>query len=203
VTAAVAAGMIPARAWQRMRTGQGTKGVRHYDWAVLEVTSDDTPEGHDAGHSVLLIRWHRYTGTLSFTGAGTPGPVALSRLIAAAVTRWRTGEDHQLAKQATGLDAGQVIRWKSWHRWTAICQLACTYLAIAAAVQRQHGPGPEAAGLIPVTAPELLRLLRGTVISPPRRDRAHRLHWSSWRRRHQHRARQAHQRWNAYAETAA
>jgi hypothetical protein len=31
--------------------------------------------------------------------------------------------------------------------------------------------------------------------------RAHRLHWPAWRRRHQHRARQAHQRWNAYAET--
>ena len=28
-----------------------------------------------------------------------------------------------------------------------------------------------------------------------------RLHWSTWRRRHQHRARQARQRWNAYAET--
>jgi SRSO17 transposase len=43
VTAAAAAGMIPARAWQRMRTGSGTKGTRHYDWAMLEVTSDDTP----------------------------------------------------------------------------------------------------------------------------------------------------------------
>jgi hypothetical protein len=58
------------------------------------------------------------------------------------------------------------------------------------------------AGLIPVTIPELLRLLRGTVIPPPRQDRAHRLHWSAWRRRHQHRARQAHRRWNAYAEAA-
>ena len=26
--------------------------------------------------------------------------------------------------------------------------------------------------------------------------------WSAWRRRHQHGARQAHQRWNAYAETS-
>jgi hypothetical protein len=56
------------------------------------------------------------------------------------------------------------------------------------------------AGLIPVTIPELLRLLRGTVIPPPRRDRVHRLHWLAWRR-HPYRARQAHQRWNAYAET--
>jgi hypothetical protein len=33
----------------RMRTGQGTKGTRHYDWAMLEVTSDDTPEEHEDG----------------------------------------------------------------------------------------------------------------------------------------------------------
>ena len=203
VTAAGAVSMIPARAWHRMRTGSGTKGVRHYDWAVLEVTSDDTPDGHDDGHSVLLIRRHRYTGTLSFYRCWTPGPVPLSRLIAVAVVRWRIEEDHQLAKQAVGLDAGQVIRWRSWHRWTAICLLAYIYLAVATAVHRQHDLGLDLAGLIPITAPELLRLLRDTVIPPPRRDRAHRLHWSFWRRRHQHRARQAHQRWNAYAETTA
>ena len=59
VTAAAAIRMIPAHAWHRMRTGSGTKGTRHYDWAMLEVTSDDTPGGHDGGHSVLLARRHR------------------------------------------------------------------------------------------------------------------------------------------------
>jgi SRSO17 transposase len=203
VTAAAAAGLIPARAWQRMRTGSGTKGTRHYDWAMLEVTSDDTPGGHGDGHSVLLARRHRYTGQLSFYRCWTPGPVPLSRLIAVAVARWRVEEDHQLSKQVAGLAAGQVIRWRSWHRWTAVCLLAYLYLAVAVALQRQQeaSSSPDA-GLIPVTVPELLRLLRDVVIPPPRRDRAHRLHWSEWRRRHQHRARQAHQRWNAYAETA-
>src|SRR5690242_18091050 len=89
MTAAAAARMIPTHAWQRMRTGAGTKGIRHYDRAMLEVTSDDTPEGHDAGHSVLLIRRHRYTGTLSFYRCWTPGPAALAQLNAAAVARWR------------------------------------------------------------------------------------------------------------------
>ena len=201
VTAAGAVRMIPARAWHRMRTGSGTKGTRHYDWAMLEVTSDDTPGGHADGHSVLLARRHRYTGTVSFYRCWSPGPVPLSRLIAIAVARWRIEEDHQLAKQGTGLDAGQVIRWTSWHRWTAICLLAYIYLAVAVAVQRQHDADSGLdAGLVPVTVPELLRLLRDIVIPPPRRDRAHRLYWSAWRRRHQHRARQAHQRWNAYAE---
>jgi len=73
---------------------------------------------------------------------------------------------------------------------------------VAVALQRQQEASSDLDdGLIPVTVPELLRLLRDIVIPPPRRDRPHRLHWSAWRRRHQHRARQAHQRWNAYAET--
>jgi SRSO17 transposase len=89
VTAAGAARMIPGHAWHRMRTGSGTKGTRHYDWAMLQVTSDDTPRGHDDGHSVLLARRHRYTGTLSFYRCWTPGPAPLARLIAIAVIRWR------------------------------------------------------------------------------------------------------------------
>jgi SRSO17 transposase len=204
MTAAVAAAVIPARAWQRMPTGSGTKGIRDYDWAMIGVTGDDTPEGHEGGHGVLLIRRHRYTGTLSFYRCWTPGPVPLSRLIAAAVARWRIEEDHQLAKQCSGLDKGQVTCWKSWHRWTAVCLLAYIYLTIAATIRRQQDAETDAeAGMIPVTVPELLRLLRGTVIPPPSRDPAHRLHWSDWRRRHQHRAQQAHKRWNTYADTVA
>jgi SRSO17 transposase len=199
VTAAGAVRLIPRGAWQRMRTGHGTKGSRHYDWAMLEVTSDDTPGGRDAGRSALLVRRHRYTGTCSFYRCWAPGPVPLARLIATAVARWRIEENHQLSKQSTGLDAGQVIRWKSWHRWSALCLLAFMYLAVAAALDRDAHAGLET-GLIPVTVPEMLRMLRGTVIPPPRRDRAHRQHWSAWRRRHQSRAGQAHRRWNAYAD---
>jgi hypothetical protein len=42
-------------------------------------------------------------------------------------------EDHQLSKQVSGLDSGQVTTWTSWHRWTAISLLACAFLAVAAA----------------------------------------------------------------------
>jgi SRSO17 transposase len=107
VTAAAAAGLIPGHAWHRMRTGSGTKGTRHYDWAMLEVTSDDTPGGHNDGHSVVLVRRHRYTGTLSFYRCWTPGPVSLSRLIAIASARWRIEEDHQLAKRALAWTPGR------------------------------------------------------------------------------------------------
>jgi SRSO17 transposase len=195
-----AAGLVKPGMWQRMRTGQATKGAKDYHWAMVQVMPDDTPEGHEPGHTALLLRRHRYTGTVSYFLCWTPHPVPLAKLISVAVTRWRIEEDHQLAKQAARLDSGQVTTWTSWHRWTAISLLAYAFLAVAAALQRARDGSDGTLGLIPVTIPELLRHLRGTVIPEPRRDRAHRDAWSLWRRRHQYRAQQAHQRWHTYAD---
>ena len=134
------------------------------------------------------------------TCAGGPRPVPLAKLISVAVARWRIEEDHQLSKQVSGLDSGQVTTWTSWHRWTAISLLACAFLTVAAAWRRTADGSASVLELIPVTVPELLRQLRGTVIPEPRRDRPHRDAWTLWRRRHQYGARQAHQRWHAYAD---
>jgi SRSO17 transposase len=200
VTQAIA-GLIPAGAWMRLRTGGGTKGVRQYDWAMLAVTCDDTPEGQRNGQSALLVRRHRYTGTLSFYRCWSPEPVPLSRLIFVACARWRIEEDHQLAKQTCGLDSGQVIRWRSWHRWSTMCLLAYLFLAVALARQRLlDGDLPEKVRMVSITIPELLRQLRDIVIPPPLREQAHKLAWSLWRRRKQYRSSQAHLRWHAYAE---
>jgi len=73
VAAAAAAGLIPARAWHRMRTGSGTKGTRHYDWAMLEVTSDDTPDGHGEGTACCWPGGTATPASCRSTGAGHPG----------------------------------------------------------------------------------------------------------------------------------
>jgi SRSO17 transposase len=195
-----AASLVKPSMWQRMRTGSATKGAKDYHWAMIEITPDDTPDGQDDGHGFLLLRRHRYTGTVSYFLCWSPAPVPLAKLISVAVTRWKIEEDHQLTKQVSGLDSGQVTTWTSWHRWTAISLLAYAFLAVAAACQRALDASTGIPGLIPVTLPELLRQLRGTVIPGPRRDMAHRDAWTLWRRRHQYQAQQAHQRWHAYAD---
>jgi SRSO17 transposase len=200
VTVKKAANLLTPAMWQRMRTGSATKGARDYHWAMIEITPDDTPDGHADGHGFLLLRRHRYTGTVSYFLCWSPRPVPLARLIAVAVTRWKIEEDHQLSKQVTRLDSGQVTSWTSWHRWTAISLLAYAFLAVAAAWQRARDGSTSELGLVPVTIPELLRQLRGTVIPEPRRDKPHRNAWTLWRRRHQYHAQQAHQRWHAYAD---
>jgi SRSO17 transposase len=200
VTAKDASLLVRPGMWQRMRTGSATKGAKDYHWAMIEIVPDDTPEGRDDGHAVLLLRRHRYTGTVSSYLCWTPHPVPLARLIKVAVTRWRIEEDHQVYKQVSGLDSGQVTTWTSWHRWTALSLIAGAFLAVAAALQRAADSAAGLLELIPVTVPELLRQLRGTVIPDPRRDKAHRDAWTLWRRRHQYRARQAHQRWHDCAD---
>jgi hypothetical protein len=174
VTVKNAAGLVKPGMWQRMRTGSATKGARDYHWAMIEITPGDTPEGHDDGHAFLLLRRHRYTGTVSYFLCWSPAPVPLAKLICVAVASWRIEEDHQQSRQVSGLDSGQVTTWTSRHRWTAVSLLAHAFLAAAAACQRALDGSAGILGLLPVTVPELLRQLRGTIIPDPRRDKAHR-----------------------------
>jgi hypothetical protein len=105
----------------------------------------------------------------------------------------------------TGLDHGQVTCWNSWMRWSLISLIsliAAALLAVALARTRS-ADSPPATGPIPLTRAELLALLRAAVLRAPRRDLARVLHWSHWRRRHQHRAATCHRLWNEITAAAA
>jgi hypothetical protein len=66
--------------------------------------------------------------------------------------------------------------------------LAYAFLAVLAASERTRQPPPE--GMISLTCSEIHHVL--SYIASPIRSTRHRLHWSAWRRRHQHRARTSH-----------
>ncbi|MBC9730898.1 IS701 family transposase [Streptomyces sp. TRM68367] len=179
--------------WMRRQTGHGTKGTREYDWAWLDVRPDDAPDENEngAGTSVLVARRHRYTGEVSYFRCWAPGDVSLGTLVEVISRRWRIEETFQLAKGFTGLDQGQVTCWNSWMRWSLFSLIAAAVLALtAAAVHEATEERPE---LVPLTCPELIRLLRALSLPPPARDRDHVLHWTAWRRRHQAIATACHQ----------
>jgi SRSO17 transposase len=177
------ASRLPGKAWQRLSAGAGAKGHRWYDWAWVTI-SDPGP-----GHRHLLIRRNRHTRELAFYRCYSPRPVPLPILARIAGTRWTTEENFQAGKQLTGLDEHQVRTWTSWHRWVTLAMLAAAALTIAAASEHAHGLRPS--DQIPLTRNEIAHLLSGTTIRPARDD-SHRMRWSRWRRRHQHRARTCH-----------
>jgi len=174
---------LPGRAWQRLPAGKGAKGHRYYDWAWITI-SDPGP-----GCRWLLIRRNRHTRELAFYRCYAPQPVSLAALVKVAGLRWTIEENFQAGKGLTGLDEHQVRRWTSWYRRATLAMLASAVLTIAAAAEHARAPAP--AGHIPFTRNEIASLFTSLIITPAH-DTWHRMRWSSWRRRHQHRAQICH-----------
>jgi SRSO17 transposase len=176
---------LPKHVWQRLSAGAGAKGHRFYDWALIDID----PHTEVAGHRWLLIRRNRRTKELAFYRCYAPALVALPVLVRVAGTRWRVEESFQTGKGLAGLDQHQVRRWLSWHRWTVLAMLAHAFLTVVAATERTQGPA--STDRISLTCNEVQHLF-ATLVTTLITDIAHRLRLSTWRRRHQYRARQAH-----------
>nr|WP_198547235.1 hypothetical protein [Streptomyces jeddahensis] len=93
--------------------------------------------------------------------------------------------------------------WTSWMRWSLISLFAAAVLAVTHARTRTADGAGHGLELAPASGRELLAILRITAVPQPRRDRDHILHWSAWRRHHQHQATEAHRRWNNITAAAA
>lgn len=176
---------LPRGAWQRHSAGAGAKGPRLYDWALVEIDADQP------GHRWLLVRRNSTTGELAYYRCYSPQPVPLSALVTVAGRRWTVEEGFQTGKGLCGLDEHQVRRWVSWQRWTILAIAAHACLAVLAARERSTPTGHD--DLIPITCNEIQHLLTRLIIRPAHNPR-HCLAWSTWRRRHQHRARTCHYR---------
>jgi SRSO17 transposase len=199
MTCAQAAGRLAeeARRWEVRSAGSGPKGQRWYAWAWIGTAS---PCHH------LLIRRHLATGELAYFWCYVPEGqlVTKARLIRAAGLRWPVEEDFRSGKGCFGLDQCQARLYTAILRHTVLVMAALAVCAVTAAqLQDRTGtqappprtPGqapPADPGLIPLTVPEIARLLAAALhrTHPP----GHHAHWLTWRRRHQARSRWFHQR---------
>jgi hypothetical protein len=122
-----------------------------------------------------------------------PEATTLAQLVRIAGTRWAIESCFEAAKGEVGLDDYEVRSWTGWHRHITLAMLAHACLAVLRKVALGGRGGGEdehdlAAELLPLTVPELRRLLWRLVWDQlPEPDTV--LHWSDWRRRHQQRAR--------------
>ena len=186
------AASVPRWAWQQLSAGPGAKGERYYDWAWLTLTPGSAGSAEtDTSCWWLLVRRHRTTGELAFYRCYSPKIVPLRELVRVAGRRWTIEESFQTGKGLAGLDEHQVRRWSSWRRWTLLAMVAHALLVVIAANEHTDRPAPT--GMIPLTCSEIRRLFTVLVAEPRRRPTCPHA-WSTWRRRHQHRARTSHYR---------
>jgi SRSO17 transposase len=194
---AVPAVLKHKRRWEVRSAGHGSKGERWYAWAWIATAS--------ARHH-LLIRRHLKSGELAFHYCFVPEGQLLTkaRLIRAAGLRWPVEEDFEFSKDCFGLDQCQARLYTAIARHTVLVMAALAICAITAALLRDRTdtqappplqpdqPPPAEPGMIPLTIPEIKRLLAALTTRPPPRWLI--IHWDAWTRRHQARARWFHKR---------
>ena len=185
------------RRWEVRSAGNGSKGERWYAWTWVATAS---PRHH------LLVRRHLKTGELAFHYCYVPDGQILTkaRLIRAAGLRWPVEEDFESGKDCFGLDQCQARLYTAIIRHVVLVMAALAICAVTAALLkdrtdtqapppvRPDQPPPAEPGMIPLTIPEIRRLLAALTTRPlPRRLV---IHWNAWTRRHQARSRWFHKR---------
>jgi len=194
---AVRALLKDKRRWEVRSAGSGSKGERWYAWAWLATAS--------ARHH-LLVRRHLKTGELAFHYCWVPEGQVLTktRLIRAAGLRWPVEEDFEFGKDCFGLDQCQARLYTAIARHAVLVMAALAICAVTTALLkdrtdtqapppvRADQPPPAEPGMIPLTIPEIKRLLAALTTRPLPRWLV--IHWDAWTRRHQARSRWFHKR---------
>jgi SRSO17 transposase len=124
------AAALPASAWQRLSCGQGAKGPRQYDWALLVLPRFMQPP--DILHA-LLLRRSLTDGELAYFVVFAPAQTSLQTLVQIAGQRWKVEECFELAKDEVGLDHYEVRHWTGWYRHITLAMWALAYLTVTRA----------------------------------------------------------------------
>jgi SRSO17 transposase len=170
------AARLPRHAWQRLSCGDGAKGERRYDWALVASSRPET--------SLLVRRSVSRPSELAFYLCHTPHPVPLARLVRVVGIRWAVEECFQAAKNEAGMDYYQVRRYESWYRYVTLAMLALAFLAVTRSALADDDTD------LASSANEIRRML--TALCSPPRDEQHARRWSRWRHHRQQRARRCH-----------
>lgn len=125
---------IPATGWERRSCGHGSKGERHYDWAMFRLggnlqVNDETPAAGFT-HTLLLRRSVSDPADVTFFLAHAPDPTPPATLITISGTRWKIEENNEQGKDLIGLDQHQVRTWTAWHHMVTVCMFAHAFLAV-------------------------------------------------------------------------
>jgi len=123
--------------WRRLSAGDGAKGPRLYDWALVPLAAPSVAGFEQA----LLIRrpldapddLEQLAYYLTFAPVGT----LFETLVAVAGRRWTVEESLEAAKGEVGLDHYEVRHYHGWYRHMTLAMLAVAYLAVV----RSRVPG--------------------------------------------------------------
>lgn len=133
---------LAANAWQRLSAGDGAKGPRLYDWAVIPVNPPLTPGW---GRWVLARRSLEAPTELAYYVVFAPESTPLVEMVRASGSRWSIEECIEATKGEVGLDQYEVRVWSAWYRHITLALFAHAFLTVVRAhaqLEAQEKGGP-------------------------------------------------------------
>lgn len=113
--------------WQRLSAGDGTKGPRTYDWAMVNL-AEPTMAGWS--HRLLVRRSLKKPEEVAFYRVFAPTDCTLTEVVRVAGCRWTIEECFETAKGEVGLDQYEVRSWTGWYRHITLSCLAHAFLSV-------------------------------------------------------------------------
>jgi SRSO17 transposase len=157
---------IPADAWRQLSCGDGSKGPRLYDWALLRTNS---PEPQVVARWLLIRRSIADPNEIAYFACGGPPATTLEELVAVAGRRWTIEENFELGKGDCGLDEYEVRNWDGWYRHVTLSLWA---LAVVTVIRSRALRTPQPKKRRKVDPAERARGAQGAV--PDRLEQHHR-----------------------------
>ncbi|WP_399341820.1 IS701 family transposase [Umezawaea sp. Da 62-37] len=130
---------LPDTAWERLSAGDGVKGPRVSDWALLDIRPLRRREW---GHWLLARRSVADPSDIAYYVCFGPAGTTLERLVGVAGARWAIEECFQTAKNETGLDHYQVRGYQAWYRHITLSMTALSFLVITREITKKGAPHP-------------------------------------------------------------
>jgi SRSO17 transposase len=133
-TAEQIAKALPSEVWRRLSAGDGTKGLRLYDWAYVELADLRAEEYNDDLTGLwtrgLLIRRSLVDQDLAFFSTWCPAGTPIGELVRVEGQRWAIEDAFETAKTELGVTHNETRSWHGWHRHVSLVMLAFAMMAV-------------------------------------------------------------------------
>lgn len=118
---------LPAEVWQRLSCGVGSKGLREYDWAKIELVSQQ-----QVGWSRWLLVRRKLSDPLqlAYFMVFAPSSTSMPEAVRVAGGRWSIEMGFEITKNELGLDHYEVRSWQAWYRHVTLVLLAHAVLSV-------------------------------------------------------------------------
>jgi SRSO17 transposase len=126
----------PNTQWHRISAGDGTKGPRLSDWAVIRLPDNANEQGH---RYILARRGIDDPTDLAYYFCYSNKPTNLDELVHVAASRWTVEECFQTGKNEAGLDHYQVRDYTAWYKHMTLAMIALAFLTIIKTAEEKRG----------------------------------------------------------------